>query len=80
MFRERKPICRKKLTPAQSALHWIERCSATFRAKGGAPGTNAAGPSVGAGAAEGGSAMSIPEGMIANNLATTPCRGLSLSC
>jgi hypothetical protein len=23
--------------------------------------------------------MSIPEGMIANNVATTPCRGLSLS-
>src|SRR5438132_14406038 len=44
-----------------------------------APDTNAAGPSVGAGAAEGGSAMSIPEGMIANNVATTPCRGLSLS-
>ena len=37
------------------------------RQNGGGPDTNAAGPSVGAGEAEGGSAMSIPEGMIANN-------------
>ena len=30
---------------------------------------------MGAGAAEGGSAMSVSQGMIANNLATTPWHG-----
>jgi hypothetical protein len=52
---------------------------ADFQKQTAARRTNAAGPSVGAGAAEGDSAMSIPEGMIANNVATAPCRGLSLS-